>query len=42
MRNYFKIGLLKKCVIYSFCIDNEHDEGTIKVETFFFIPIQSI
>ena len=35
MRNYFKIGLLEKCVIYSFCIDNEHDEGKIKVETFF-------
>ena len=35
MRNYFKIGLLEKCVIYNFCIDNEHDEGGIKVETFF-------
>ena len=35
IRNYFKIGLLEKCVIYSFCIDNEHDEGKIKVETFF-------
>ena len=35
MMNYFKIGLLEKCVVYNFCIDNEHDEGEIKVETFF-------
>ena len=35
MRNYLKIGLLKQCVIYIFCIDNEHDEGEIKVESFF-------
>ena len=27
----------KMCnTVYSFCIDNEHDEGKIKVETFFY------